>query len=348
MVSSENGRIVPDAVYPGRSVLELSVALSDNPRARPVIEGRVAFEGLRLVPTTVHPSEMFWRQLRYGDFDVSEMSLSTLTILTSKGNRDWVGLPIFTMRKFFHNEIVVRKDAGIKAPPDLKGKRVGVPEYQQTAAIWTRGVLQHEFGVHAKDMTWWMERNDDKSHGHSSGFKAPPGVTITPVPLNTNLGDMLLKGEIDGIVHYIANNNLVDRSRADVTADPQIKYLFDDREAESARYFKKTGIFPINHCVVMKRSVYEQHPWIALNLYSGFLAAMEQVRKDSLAWMATYYEMGLVDRDVRKVVTKTPMPYGVKAARPVLETVTQYVHEQGLCERRVAVEELFAPNTLDL
>src|SRR3954464_5163922 len=303
MVSSNSGNFTSDAVNPGRSVLELTVALSDNPRTRPVIEGRVPFEGLRLVPTTVHPSEMFWRQLRYGDFDVSEMSMSTLTILTSKGNRDWVGLPIYTMRKFFHNEIVVRKDAGINVPSDLKGKRVGVPEYQQTAAIWTRGVLQHEFGVEARDMTWWMERNDDKSHGHSSGFKAPPGVSITPVPLNTNLGDMLLKGEIDGIVHYIANNNLVDRSRVDVTADPRIKYLFEDREAESARHFKKTGIFPINHCMVIKRSVYEQHPWVALNLYSGFLAAMEQVRKDSLAWMAPFYEMGLVDRGVRNAVT---------------------------------------------
>ena len=230
----------------------------------------------------------------------------------------------------------------------LKGKRVGVPEYQQTAAIWTRGVLQHEFGVHAKDMTWWMERNDDKSHGHSSGFKAPPGVSITPVPLNTNLGEMLLKGEIDGIVHYIANNNLVDRSRVDAAADPGIKYLFEDREAESARYFKKTGIFPINHCMVIKRSVYEKHPWVALNLYSGFLAAMDQVRKDSLAWMAPYYEMGLVDRAVRNAVLKTPMPYGIKAARKVLETVTQYVHEQGLCDRRVGLEEIFAPNTLEL
>jgi 4,5-dihydroxyphthalate decarboxylase len=345
---SEHLNLTDDAVHPGRSVLSLSMALSDNPRTRPVIEGRVPFEGLRLIPTVVHPSEMFWRQLRFGDFDVSEMSMSTLTILTSQGNRDWVGLPVYTMRKFFHNEIVVRKDSGIEKPADLKGKRVGVPEYQQTAAIWTRGVLEHEFGVHARDMTWFMERNADRSHGHSSGFRPPPGVAISPVPLNTNLGDMLLSGEIDGIIHYIAHNNLVDRSRADVAADPKVKYLFGDREAESARYFKKTGVFPINHIVVVKRSVYERCPWIALNLYSGFAAAMEQVRKDSLAWMAPYYEMGLVPRDVRRIVAQTPMPYGLKAARHVLETVTQYVHEQGLCERRVALEEIFAPNTLDL
>ncbi len=245
---------VPDASHPGRSVLELSIALSDNPRTRPIIEGRVTPEAIRLVPTTLHPSEMFWRQLRFGDFDVSEMSMSTLTILTSQGNRDWVGLPIYTMRKFFHTEIVSHKDSGIKVPADLKGKRVGVPEYQQTAAIWTRGVLQHEFGVKPSDMTWFMERNDDRSHGHSTGFKSPPGVSVSPVPLNANLGEMLLKREIDAIVHYIANNNLVDRSRVDVSADPNIRFLFEDREAESARYFKKTGIYPINHIMVMKRS----------------------------------------------------------------------------------------------
>lgn len=336
------------STHPGRSVLPLSIALSDNPRTRPVIEGRVAFEGLRLLPTTVHPSEMFWRQLRYGDFDVSEMSMSTLTILTAQGNRDWVGLPIYTMRKFFHNEILVRKDRGVEKPADLKGKRVGVPEYQQTAAIWTRGVLEHEFGVHARDMTWFMERNDNRSHGHSSGFRPPPGVSVSPVPLNTNLGDMLLNGELDGIVHYIAHKNLVDRSRADLTTDARVKFLFEDREAESARYYKKTGIFPINHIVVIKRSVYEQNPWIALNLYSGFVAAMDHVRTDSLAWMAPYYEMGLVPREIRRTVIQTPMPYGLNAARRVLETVTQYVHEQGLCERRVALEEIFAPNTLDL
>jgi 4,5-dihydroxyphthalate decarboxylase len=347
MVASDS-HLVPDAEHPGRTVLELSLAISDNPRSRPVIEGRVPFEGIRLVPTVVHPSEMFWRQLRYGDFDISEMSMSTLTILTAQGNRDWVGLPIYTMRKFFHNEIVVGKNSGIEKPADLKGKRVGVPEYQQTAAIWTRGVLQHEFGVKPSDMTWWMERNDDKSHGKTTGFTPPPGVSVTPVPLNTNLGEMLLKGELDAIVHYIAHGNLVDRSRVDLFNNPEARFLFPDREVESARYFKKTGIFPINHCMVIKRSVYERHPWIALNLYSGFLAAMDKVRQDSLAWMALYYEMGLVPRDVRGTVLKTPMPYGIKAARPVLETITQYVHEQGLCDRRVGLEEIFAPNTLEL
>src|SRR5262249_59731122 len=125
--------------------LALSLALSDNPNTRPLLDGRVQAEGLRLVPTAVHPSEMFWRQLRFGDFDISEMSMSSLLISISRGPTPWVALPVFTTREFFHTRILVRIDAGITAPADLAGKRVGVPEYQQTAAIWGRGVLQHAF-----------------------------------------------------------------------------------------------------------------------------------------------------------------------------------------------------------
>lgn len=346
--SKETGALVPDAAYPGRSTLQLSMALSDNPRTRPFFEGRVAVEGIRLIPTKCHPSEMFWRQLRFGDFDVSEMSMSTLTIATSKGQTDWVGLPIYTMRKFFHTGIVVTEASGITKPEDLKGKRVGVPEYQQTAAIWARGVLQHEFGVHASDMKWFMERNDNRSHGHSTGFKPPAGIDITPIPTTTNIGEMLINGELDACVHYIVDANLVDRSRIEIATDPRIRYLFADREAESARYFKKTGIYPINHIVVVRRALYERHPWIALNLYSAFVKAMDMVRQDALPWLGPYYETGLVEGSVKKALAATPMPYGLQAARPVLETVTQYIQEQGLCDRRVALEEIFAPNTLDL
>ena len=339
--------LVPDETNPGRSVLQLAIAMSDNPRTRPLIEGRVPVEGIRLVPTTCHPSEMFWRQLRYGDFDVSEMSLSTLTIATALGNRDWVGIPVYTMRKFFHTDTIVRREAGINTPADLKGKRVGVPEYQQTAAIWARGVLQHEFGVKPQDMKWFMERNDDKSHGHSTGFKAPEGVSITPIPPTTNIGEMLLKGELDACVHYIANANLVDRSRVDLSKEASIKPLFD-RAAEHKRYYDKTSIYPINHIVVMKRSLYERHPWVALNLFSAFNKAKDAVRDAAQPWLAVGAEVGALDKQVLQKINRDVMPYGLNVARPVLETVTQYVYEQGLCSRRVGLEEIFAPNTLDL
>ncbi len=346
IVNARN-KFVPDATHPGRTVLELSICLSDNPRTRPIIEGRVPVEGIRLVPTVVYPSEIFWRQLRYADFDVSEMSLSTLTIATAQGMKDWVGIPIYTMRKFFHTEIIVRRDSGIEKPSDLKGKRVGVPEYQQTAAIWTRGVLEHEFGVHARDMEWFMERGADKSHGASTGFTPPPGVKLNGTRPDTNLGDMLVKGEIDAIVHYIANDNLVDRSRRNLHAEPSLKMLFDPM-AESKRYYEKTGIFPINHCFVVRRSLYERHSWIVLNLYGAFVKAHEQVKAAAQPWLAVHEQCGMLDANAKRALNTDVMPYGIKAARPVLEIVTQYVHEQGLCQRKVAVEELFAPTTLEL
>ena len=178
--------------------LEFSIALSENERTRPIAEGRHQPQGIKLMPTIVHPSEMFWRQLKFAEFDVSEMSISSLLIAVSKGDDRFVALPIYTARMFFHTRIMVRRDSGISCPADLKGKRIGVPEYQQTSAIWSRGVLQHEFGVHARDIEWHMERNPDKSHGGSTGFQPPEGVVIKQIPLSTNLGEMLMKGELDG------------------------------------------------------------------------------------------------------------------------------------------------------
>ena len=126
--------------------------MASNPRTWPVLDGQVTADGIDLVPSVVHPSELFWRQLRFADFDVSEMSFSSLMMARANGDERWVGLPIFTTRRFFHTEILVRRDSGIEKPADLKGRRVGVPEYQQTAALWSRGILQHEFGVAPKDM----------------------------------------------------------------------------------------------------------------------------------------------------------------------------------------------------
>src|SRR6266542_306139 len=180
------------------SPLELSIALSDNERTRPLIEGRVVPQGIKPVVTVVHPSEMFWRQLRFAEFDVSEMSMSSLIIAASRGDTRWVAIPVFTMRKFFHTSIIVRRDSGIGAPADLRGKRIGVPEYQQTWAIWSRGVLEHEFGVHPRDIEWFMERNPEKSHGGATGFTAPPGVRVQHIPPSTNIGEMLVRGELDG------------------------------------------------------------------------------------------------------------------------------------------------------
>src|SRR5262245_38098448 len=312
-----------------RAALELSIALSDNPNTRPIIDGEAEAEGIKLIPTAVHPSEMFWRQLRFAEFDVSEMSMSSLLISTARGPTPWVALPVFTTREFFHLRILVRTDAGIAAPADLRGKRVGVPEYQQTAAIWGRGVLQHEFGVHAREIEWFMERGADKSHGGATGFTPPAGVRVNQIPPTTNIGEMLLKGELDATLLYLTDRNLVDRSRIDLSADARVRPLFPDRTAEGRRYYAKTGIYPINHTVVVRRALLERHPWVALNLYSAFAAARERLARQADAFLAPYLSAGVLGDDAKHALARDPMGYGVKAARPVLETIAQYVHEQG-------------------
>ena len=327
--------------------LELSVALSDNERTRPLLEGRVVPQGIKLIPTMVHPSEMFWRQLRFAEFDVSEMSMSSLIISVSRGDTRWVAIPVFTMRKFFHTSIIVRTDSGIAAPADLRGKRIGVPEYQQTWAIWSRGILQHEFGVHARDIEWFMERNPDRSHGGATGFTAPVGVRVNQIPPTTDMGEMLLRGALDGALHYLVGKNLVDRSTVDVSG--VTRYLFADPAAEGRRFYAKTGLFPINHTVVIRRTLLESHPWLALNLYSAFVAAKAEIARHGAAYLQWYFDAGLLDGGVKRALADNdPLAYGFKASRPVLETIAQYVHEQGLSARRVALEEIFAPSTLDV
>ena len=327
--------------------LGLSIALSENENTRAVLDGRIAPAAIKLHPTALHPSEMFWRQLKFAEFDVSEMSMSSLTIATCQGPTQWVALPVFTTREFFHLRILVRAASGIQAPADLKGKRIGVPEYQQTWAIWSRGILQHEFGVHARDIEWFMERNPDKSHGGATGFTAPPGVRVNQIPPTTNMGEMLIRGELDGSLHYLVDNNLVDRSTVDVSG--VTRYLFPDPAAEGRRFYAKTGLFPINHTLVVRRSLLESHPWIALNLYSAFVAAKEEIARAGKSYLQWYFESGLLDGGVKRTLAEhDPLAYGFKAARPVLETVAQYVHEQGLSARKVELNELFAPSTLDV
>ena len=326
----------------------LSIALSDNPNTRPLIDGAVAADGIDLTATVIHPSEMFWRQLRFAEFDVSEMSMSSLLISTARSPTPWVALPVFTTREFFHTRILVRADAGVTAPADLRGKRVGVPEYQQTAAIWGRCVLESEFGVRPRDMEFFMERVADKSHGGATGFKPPAGVTVRQIPASTNIGEMLLASELDATLLYLTDRNLVDRSRIDLSADKRVRPLFPDRAAEGRRYYAKTGIYPINHTVVVRRSLLEQHPWVALNLYSAFAAARAQVLGAGNVALASHFETGVIGEDVRKALATDPMAYGVKATRKVLETIADYVHAQGLTDRRVMIEELFAPVALDL
>jgi 4,5-dihydroxyphthalate decarboxylase len=329
--------------------LTLSLCVSRNPRTAPLLSGDVVAEGIDWTVSGVHPSEMFWRQLKFADFDISEMSLASLCIAATQGITDWVALPIFTTRRFFHTLAVVREDAGIETPADLVGKRVGVPEYQQTAAVWSRGALQHEFGVEPAQMKWFMERSPEKSHGGSTSFSPPPGVDLTYIPTTTTLGEMLAKGELDAAVLYIADRNLVDRSKEKAEAVPGLRTLFPDPVAEGARYYEKTGLLPINHCVVIRASLLEKHPWLALNVYSAFLEAKEAAAAPLAEALQPWQQVGaLSGQAMRALHTVDPLPYGVQANLAVLEALPTYLQEQGLISRPVDVRELFTTSTRDM
>ena len=328
--------------------LQLSVCCSDNPRTRPLIDGRVKPDGIDLHITVAYPSEMFWRQLHFEEFDISEMSLSSLIAAVAAGDTRWVGMPVFTSRRFFHTGILARTDAGIEKPEDLKGKRVGVPEYQQTAALWTRAALQHVYGVTAQDMRWWMERNPEMSHGGATGFKPPAGVEFNYIPPDKSIGSMLVSGELDASVHYLSDANLVDRSRVEMSQQPHIKRLFPDAAAEGRAYYAKTGFFPINHGMVVKRSVYEQYPWVVLNMYRAMLQGKQMIDQQARDAAAPYFETGLLPSEGREAMQTDLFAYGVQGNKDILPAIPRFSHEQGLTPRVVGLEEIFAKQTLDV
>lgn len=328
------------------ATLTLSAAMSKNAMTAPLLDGRVRPEGVELHASGVHPSEMFWRQLRFGDFDISEMSLSSLFIATAQGLRDWVALPIFTSRRFFHTRIVVRADAGITEPRDLVGRRVGVPEYQQTAAVWTRAALQHEFGVLPQDLDWYMERPLSRSHGGVTDFQPPEGVKLSFISESTSLGAMLSAGELDAAAVYTADRNLVDRTRAQAADVAGLTTLFADPVAEGIRYYRKTGMLPVNHCVVMRRELLERHPWLSLNIYSAFLLAKEVALDAARASLQPWEQLGALDG--ARARTVDPLPYGLTGQRDVVEAIAGYLLEQGLTSRRVELGEVFDERGLQL
>ena len=327
--------------------LELSIALSDNERTRPLLEGRVAPQGIKLVPTMVHPSEMFWRQLRFAEFDVSEMSMSSLIIAVSRGDTRWVAIPVFTMRKFFYTSIIVRTIRGSRRRPTCAAsasacRNISRPGRSGRAASCSTNSACMPA---TSNGSWSATRT--RAMAAPPALPPPPGVRVNQIPPTTNMGEMLIRGELDGSLHYLVDNNLVDRSTVDVSG--VTRYLFPDPAAEGRRFYAKTGLFPINHTVVVRRSLLESRPWIALNLYSAFVAAKEEIARAGKSYLQWYFESGLLDGGVKRTLAEhDPLAYGFKAARPVLETVAQYVHEQGLSARRVELKEIFAPSTLDV
>ncbi|API60261.1 hypothetical protein BSL82_13980 [Tardibacter chloracetimidivorans] len=319
----------------GRLSLSYAGHLSD--RVRDLYHGTVVPEGIDLHFLPMSPVQAFNRVLR-GEFACGEMSFSTYILRVAQGNAPFVAIPVFPSRTFRHGAIYVNTAAGIAAPTDLKGRRVGVPEYSMTAAVWARGVLMHEYGVQPDDIHW-------VTGGLTAAGRRPltdvriDGVTIEHEEQRA-LNDMLADGAIDALIAPQTPPALL-------AGDARIGYLFPDVPSVERAYFAKTRIFPIMHTVVIRRDVWERDPWIAISLQQAFerskancLAelAIDEPLPISLPWIGQYV------RSIRDTFGDDFWPYGIEPNRPTIEALCGFLHEQGLAPRRVEVNELFAPN----
>jgi 4,5-dihydroxyphthalate decarboxylase len=334
--------------------LSLSFISNFNERVEPLMNGAVEPDGIEIIPTYSHPSETFWRQLKFNEFQVAEMSMSSYLIARSRG-ADMIALPVFPSRRFFHAEQSYHVDSGIKEPGDLNGKRIGVGEYQQTAALWARGVLEHDFGVSQYKVHWYMERTEELSHGGATGFRPPPGISFHRIPPDKSMASMLVNNEIDVAPiggHLTRAVNVIDRSthmRGSEGDWSKVKPLFPDEIGEARRFVAEHGFVPVNHTYIIRGDVYRKHPDVAMKLYDGFVKAkarasetlMERIPA-ALVFGPEYFTM------TREILGDDPFSYGIKANQAMLETIIVYSHEQGLTPRKMQIDELFAKETLAL
>jgi 4,5-dihydroxyphthalate decarboxylase len=330
------------------SKLRLSIALEVNEITEPIHHGEVVPEGIELVTSDVASGELIWRQLRFAEFDIAQMSLPSLFILADRGGSPWVALPIFPQRLFWHTRNVVRVDSPLTHPCELKGKRIGVPEYMMTGAVWMRGIFHDEFGLAAEDLTWHEERPEERNIGAAFGYRPPSSVSVHRIPSDKSIITMLLGGELDAACILIPTTTLLDRSRPELQKSGGVRPLFPDPVAESLRLYRKTGLYPINHCIAVRRSVFEQHGWVALNLVHAFLNAKERMVGRTREMLDTFFRLGMLNAAGGSGIATDPFPFGIKQNRVTLEAMARYCHEQGLTSRRLALEDVFAANTLNL
>ncbi len=314
--------------------LKLTLACGNYDRTRALLDGIIQPEGIDLNYIPLGPGEIFWRMLNNGEFDASEMSLSTYTILRSQGDTRFIALPVFPSRVFRHGCIYVHVDAGIQGAQDLKGKRVGVGDYQMTAAVWVRGLLQHEYQVLPEEVQWVV------AAPVCDGIELPARVRIAHIDSGQNLERMLESGEIDALASVVMPKALF-------AEDAVVKRLFSNYREIETDYYRRTRIFSIMHTLVLKNELFQKEPWVAISLYKAFVQAKDLNYKRlydsnalaaSLPWLVDEIE------NARRIFGSEIWDYSIEGSRPTLEAFVQYLEEQQLTQRRMQVEELFAAN----
>ena len=325
------------------SKLRLSVACWNYDRTRSLMDGTVQPDGIDLNYLNLPVEETFFRMIRSREFDVAEMSLSSYTVSTFRDPKPFVAIPIFPSRMFRHGSIYINANSGIRAPKDLIGKRIGVPEFQMTAPVWIRGILSEHYGVPVDSVTYMTGGEEESGRIEKQKLDLPPSIRIEPIGETETLSAMLASGAIAAL--YTA------RMPSTFTTQPdKVKRLFPDFVEVERKYFRDTGIFPIMHTVVIRREVYEQNRWVAQSLYKAFAQSQQHTYDDlyvtaalkgMLPWLTAHVE------DTRALMGGDYWPYGFERNRNTLATFLRYHHEQGLSKTLRTPEELFAPEAME-
>jgi len=325
--------------------LAVSLAIGDYDRTRALFDGRVSAEGIDLTVLSVRSAETFVRMIRHEEFDASEMSLAAYASLIARGDDRFVGIPVFPSRMFRHRDLFVSTVSGITEPSQLVGARVGIRRYHMTALVWQRGVLSDEYSI-TPDQIRWVSAGIERSGSIPArvALRLPDGVEIEKV-IDRTIDEMLLAGELDaGFLNFSPPS-----FRA---GDPRIRRLFQDPRQVEIEYWRRTGIFPIMHLVVVHRRVFDRAPWVVQSLMHSFEEAKEIAMRDLLHTSGTSPSMlpffHLEAEAALDLAGSSLWPAGVSANRPTLETLLRYAAEQGVAERLVAVEELFAGSAQEL
>jgi 4,5-dihydroxyphthalate decarboxylase len=322
--------------------IHLTLACEDYDRTRPLKDGRIKPEGIELNYLVLSVEEIFWRMMKYEEFDASELSMGAFLTAAAQGRRPFIAIPVFPSRTFRHRCIFINTTSGIERPEDLRGKRMGVPEYSMTAAVWLRGLFQHEYGVPPEEIDWVQAGEEHPGRKDRVDFEMPAGVRMESRP-DTTLNAMIESGEIDAMMSPRMPTCFLNGS-------PRVRRLFPNYKQAEMEYFRKTGLFPIMHVMVIRRAIYDAHPWVAQSLYKGFCAAKDLCMKElydtnvlrvSLPWTSAEYE------ETRALMTADYWPYGIAPNRANLETLHSYLYEQGLIKQRLNLDELFAHETVE-
>ncbi len=321
--------------------LKLSLAVGPYDRTRALVDGSVQIDGVEAMCMTLSPEEIFFRAFRHAEFDICELSLSSFTVKTAQGNCPYVGVPAFVSRAFRHTSIYVRTDR-IQKPADLKGKKIGVPEYQLTACVWARGILEDDHGVKPSDVTWVRGPIEDASRPEKISITLPKDVRLENAPAGATISRLLADGKIDAFI--------APRAPTLAEAHPHIGWLFSDPTAAAKDYFKRTKIFPIMHLVGIRRELAEQYPWLPATVLKAFdqakAAAIEKM-SDTSAPKVTLPFVEEQLRAARELMGHDFWAYGVAPNRKTLETFLRRHHGEGLSSRLVSVDEMFHPSTYE-